>query len=110
MHDPSHNPVTHPQHNGRCVLHVRHTTAVRKVRTDGESEATLVWLRSALAGQAPADRPSISLLIRRALKLYRGHVSSLLGTPQGLDYERLLVRQGSYLPTIRKATTQTPAS
>lgn len=104
MHHPSHNPVIHPHHNGRCVLHVRHTTAVRKLRTDGESEAALVWLKATLAGQTPADRPSISLLIRRALKLYRGHVSSLLGTPQGLDHERRLVRQGSHLPTLRRPT------
>lgn len=95
MHDPAHNPVTHPQHNGRRVLHVLQTTAVRKVRTDSEAEAALIWLKSALAGTSPTDRPSISLLVRRALKFYRGHVSSLLGTPEGLKYENLLVRQGS---------------
>ncbi len=102
MADPSLNPVSQPQLNGRRVLHVRYTTDVRKLRTDRESEAALKWLKAALAGEAETDRPSISLVVRRALKLYRGHVSSLLGTPQGLDSERRAVRQDSRLPTIRK--------
>ncbi|ULA62992.1 MAG: hypothetical protein LZF86_90002 [Nitrospira sp.] len=102
MHDPAHNPVTHPQHNGRRVRHVLQTTVVRKIRTDSETDTALTWLKSALAGTSPTDRPSISLLVRRALKLYRGHISSLLETPQGTKYELLLVRQGSRLPTLRK--------
>lgn len=102
MTDPALNPTASPHLNGRRVLHVRQATEVRRLRTDHESEAALNWLKTTLAGERTEDRPSISLIARRALKLYRGHVSSLLGTPQGLDRERRAVRQGSRLPRLRK--------
>ena len=96
------NPTKSLKQNGRRVLHVKHTSAVRKLRTDHESERALIFLKQTLAGQAAHDRPSISLVMRRAIKLYRGHVSSLLGTPQGLDRERRAVRENSHLPYLRK--------
>jgi hypothetical protein len=108
MADPALNPVAYPHLNGRRVLHVRKTTDVQRLRTDHESEAALNWLKATLAGDRVEDRPSISLVVRRALKLYRGHVSSLLGTPQGLDRERRAVRQDSRLPRLRKTLLTSP--
>lgn len=102
MADPALNPAASPHLNGRRVLHVRQATKVRRLRTDHESEAALDWLKGTLAGERPEDRPSISLLLRRAVKLYRAHVSSLLAAPQGLERERRAVRQNSRLPRIRK--------
>jgi hypothetical protein len=101
MADPSLNPTRNPALNGRRVLHAKHSSDTRKIRTDREADAALTFLKDILAGETAADRPSISLVVRRALKIYQRHVSSLLGT-QYLDSEKRAVRQGSRLPRIRK--------
>lgn len=98
--DPKNNPAKNPLLAGRRQLHVKQTAVVRNVRMDHEAEDTLKMARERLAGVEAHDRPSVSLIIRRALKVYRGHLLQTLGTPQGLRNEVAAVRFGARLPTL----------
>lgn len=97
------NPTTNPALNGRCVLQAKNTTEVRRLRTDHESEQALAFLKKALAGDTPHDKPSISLVVRRSLKLYRDYVAGFVDYPAQLDHERKIVRMNSLLPRRRRS-------
>jgi hypothetical protein len=107
MADPASNPTTHPPLSGRRQVHVRHTSEVRNVRTDPESEAALQFAKRHLSGDLPTDRPSVSMITRRALKTYKLRLASLLGNPEGLREEYRAVREGSRLPRLRKQINST---
>lgn len=101
------NPAAHAALNGGVVLHVRNTTEVRRLRTDHEAEQALAFLKKTLASDVPGDHPSISLLVRRSLKVYRNWVTGLL--PSQLDREKEAVREHSLLPRRKKKATKTGA-
>lgn len=101
------NPTAHTALNGGCVLHVRNTTEVRRVRMDAHAELALTFLKKALAGGAAEDRPSISLIVRRALKNYRDYVATLLPNPNQLNDEKQAIREHSHLPRRRGPATRT---
>lgn len=102
MADPTQNPTTHLDLNGRRRLHVLYASAVRGIRTDPETEAALKFAREVLQGDTPRDTPSVSLIARRALKLYRERLAAQIHNPEGLRYEKIAVRFGSRLPSIRR--------
>ena len=102
MNQPSNNPITNPSTNGRRVRHVRMSTSIQTFRTDAAAEATLELAKERLAGTENHDRPSVSLIVRRALVLYRRHLAGLVGTPQGIRNEQTALWIGSRLPRLRK--------
>lgn len=104
MHDPAFNPITHPALAGRSRRHATgQTAAIRTFRADVTTERTLKTLREWLAGVvAEGDVVSVSLLVRRAIEVYKSHVAALAQTPGALAYEKAAVRQNSHLPNRRK--------
>lgn len=100
MPDPQNNPTRNLATNGRRVRHIRRSIEVRVFRSDEASESTLKFAKDALSGEQPGDHPSVSMVIRRALRLYRGHLSNALHTPLGLKAEYAAIREGTIMPTI----------
>ncbi len=103
MFNPDNDPSTHPSLNGKLHRYATGTTCVRTLRTDQESEAALVTLRQVLA--KAHDKPSTSLLVRRALKIYRSHVAAM--NQEAIERERVEVRQHSHVPRRRRRPKKT---
>lgn len=102
MHVMNANPTTHPDLSGGRQRHVLGTTAIRPIRLDAQSDATLASLKRVLAGKKPGDIASVSLIARRALAVYWGRVAQCLTDAHALEAERLAVRNHSKMPTRRK--------
>jgi hypothetical protein len=98
-HDPQRNPT---KTGGRQTRFVTGVVAHRKFNADRTAERNLVTLGGFLAGQRIEDKPSVSSILRRALEVYTDHVRALSGDRCHLDREKVAVREGSKLPTIRK--------
>ncbi len=80
---------------------VRRTAVVRNVGFGSEDETRLKCIQDALIGNSPDDVASVSLIVRRALRLYAEHVLSALGNQSALESERLLLTHGSRMPSRR---------
>ena len=96
------NPVTSLEFNGRRVRHCKASVSRTTVRTDGEAEYALKFAKEALKGSIPGDVPSASMIIRRALALYRIRLASDMRSPDDLKAECTAIRHGSVMPKIRK--------
>ncbi len=80
---------------------VRRTAVVRNVGFGMEDEARLKCIQDALIGNSPDDVASVSLIVRRALRLYAEHVLSALGNHSALETEKLLLTLDSRMPSRR---------
>jgi hypothetical protein len=101
MHNPKLNPATCRTLNGKTRRYANGTYATRHVRLDYEADRNLAHLQRVLTGENPSDVVSISLVCRRALEIFRNHVSSL-EDGASLQIERRKVRERSHVPAIRK--------
>lgn len=95
-----------PQHaappvNGRTVRNVKESTGLMTFRRDAATDENLRYLRAELAGVVPGDVPSCSMLVRRALALYRSRVEQLAKV-HDLGHEMHRVREGTRLPMIHR--------
>lgn len=71
---------------------------MRSFCSDKPTEEAILTLRDWLKGQiAAGDTVSVSLLARRAIRLYQSHVAAM--APQEVEQEKIEVRKGSRLPT-----------
>lgn len=102
MPTPQNNPTKNRDTNGRRVRHVRYCAGLRVFRADDDAERTLEFAKQALTGETPADHPSVSMILRRALKIYRRHLDSALHSPLGLKIEHVAIREGTVMPAIGK--------
>lgn len=86
-----------PETSGRARRCVNRTKIVRPIRLDIRSDNALSFVRARLAEPGNfRDLCSVSMAVRRALRLYCQHVERL--DPSGLFNEREEVRQMSQLP------------
>jgi len=87
-----------PWHRRRQVTR---TAVVRNVGFGLEDEARLKCLQDVLIGNSPDDVASVSLIVRRAIKVYAEHVTSTVGNHSALEKEKLLLSLGSRMPSRR---------
>ncbi|MDH5667217.1 MAG: hypothetical protein OEY86_04315 [Nitrospira sp.] len=111
MHHPEAHPNVRPETSGKACRYVTHTHAKRPIRFDLESDACLLWTKAQLsvAGNSK-DIASLSLVVRRAVRLYRQHVRRLLNDPGSLAAERQEVRKLSQMPGPKRRRRMTPRS
>jgi len=102
MADADNNPIHNLEQNGRRVRHCLQTAETRTIKTDREAEHALALAKRLLAGDVKADRPSVSLVMRRSLALYGRHLEKLAANPQDVYAEKLAVRSRSCLPSLKK--------
>jgi hypothetical protein len=96
------NPVTNLDANGRRVRHCRRSVGLMTVRTDHEAQYALKFAKETLAGSMLGDSPSVSMIMRRALQVYRRYLASEMSTPCGLEAEYKAIRRDTIMPMIRK--------
>lgn len=84
---------------GKAKRFATHAAAVRVFRTDHEGEAALHTLRAILRGHNEKDVTSVSLVLRRALEIYRDHVQAMTRNPLALANEKAAVRRHSTMPS-----------
>lgn len=106
MHNPSRLAPANPQYGQQRK--VTGSIAVRNVRLGEQEEANLAALQQTLSGSSPEDVASVSLVFRQAVRLYWGHVSSMLNDPEALQIERAVVRLNSRLPRKREQPASRP--
>ncbi len=100
MHNPKDSLQRTPGLAGKGGRYVDKTTAVRKIRLDRDSDASLKFASVQLSsGINPKDRVSLSLIMRRCLCLYREYLLDRLSEPGSMDREREQVRKTSRMPT-----------
>lgn len=87
--------------NGRQVRNVKESVGNLTFRRDAATDDTLLFLRKELSGTLPGDVPSHSMLVRRALALYRKEIERL-SQVHDLGYEMNKVREGTRLPILHK--------
>jgi hypothetical protein len=102
------NPTTNLADNGRRVRHCRQSMSRTTVRTDADAQNTLKLAKERLSGNIPGDIPSASMIVRRALQIYRRHLLSELHGPYGIEAEYNAIREGTIMPTIRKHREEPP--
>lgn len=85
---------------GKTRRYATQVSGVKHVRVDREGEDVIKTLSNILAGYDGRDTISVSLLLRRALSVYRDHVGALLTIPGALAIEKAVVRQHSRLPNV----------
>lgn len=102
MHVPGKHPSLTPETSGRGQRFVTNTFSKRPVRLDHLSDSALTWLREILSGEG-RDTASVSLVVRRSLRLYKAAVAHL--TPSQLAAEKQAVREMSQLPAPRSKAT-----
>lgn len=90
-----------PVINGRTVRHVKQSTGTMCLRRNNETDAALHYLRGALTGSTPGDSPSYSMLVRRALAVYRAQIEKQAKV-YDLGYEMARVREGTRMPVLHK--------
>lgn len=100
--NPENNPVSNLETNGRRVRHCRRSIGLMTVRTDQEAEKALKYVKETLTGTTPGDVPSVSMIIRRSLQVYRRHLSAAVGRPSGVQTEYEAIREGTIMPRLRK--------
>ena len=87
--------------NGRQVLHIKQSIGNLTLRRDSTTDDHLLYLRGALSGVLPGDVPSYSMLVRRALTVYRDQIEKQAKV-HDLGYEMHKVREGTRLPVLHK--------
>lgn len=100
MHNPKDSLQRTPGLAGKGCRYVDKTSAVRKIRLDRDSDASLKFASVQLSSSInPKDRVSLSLIMRRCLCLYREYLLERLSEPGSMDREREQVRKTSRMPT-----------
>ncbi len=99
-HDPTRNPTVTGGRRSGFVLGV---VAHRKFRADATAERNLTTLGHFLAGEAEADKPSVSMILRRAVAAYADHCRAIANDEGALARERRRVRQGAKIPKVKTA-------
>lgn len=85
---PLNHPASTPETSGKGRRYVLSTATMRHARLDRDSNTALNWCREQLSVLAnPKDTASISLVIRRAVRLYQSHLKDLMGDPEGFAWE-----------------------
>ncbi|OQW34810.1 MAG: hypothetical protein A4E19_18010 [Nitrospira sp. SG-bin1] len=103
MHIAENQPRLNPETNGRARRFVTRTQIVRPVRLDAKSDRALEFIRRELKDPSNfQDLCSVSMAVRRALRLYSAHVDRLRLDPATLALERQAVRECSQLPGRRR--------
>ena len=86
---------------GKLRRYVKVTDQTRNFRSNLQSEQHLQTLGTYLAG-VDADVPSVSMLLRRAVAVYRDHMRAIAANPPLLEAEKKKVREGTILPSVGK--------
>lgn len=87
------HPSLCPNTSGKARRHVICTRIIRPVRLDHQTDDALHWLRSHLAIPHDCkDLASVSMVCRRALRLYHLQLARVVNDPAILDKERQAVR------------------
>jgi hypothetical protein len=88
--------------NGRTKRYVIHTNLVRTVRLSNDELQTIRALQATLCGHEPGDVVSMSLVLRRAVKIYSLFINSL--DPHKLAVEKVEMRKhNSRMPRASKS-------
>jgi hypothetical protein len=72
------------------------------VRTNHEAEHAMRFVKQTLAGPSPGDSPSVSMIMRRALQVYRQYLAAEMSRPYGLEAEYNAIRHDTVMPTRRQ--------
>ncbi len=99
MHTPDAHPNTNPDTAGKGRRYVLQTYSIRPVRLDSRSDAALLWSQAQLSVTGnPRDAASVSMIVRRAVRLYERFLCRFLEEPCALEAERKAVRELSQMP------------
>lgn len=105
---PVNHPASTPETSGKGRRYCTHTSTMRHARLDLSSDKALSWCRQQLAVlDNPKDATSISLVVRRAVRLYQSHLQDIIGDPERFAWERSRVRDLSQLPGRPRKRTKT---
>jgi len=111
MHYPENRIELAPGLAGRGRRFVNRTRAERKMRLDIASDRCLVTACRLLADPDNLrDTVSVSMVARRALRLYSDHLDRARATDPALWNEKQAVRQMSQLPGRRRKTATASAT
>src|SRR5437868_12420425 len=99
LHDPTLNPTRDKNLAGKHRRYAEHGLASRRFASDSRTEHAIMTLKSWLAGRVESgDVVSVSLLARRAIRVYLEHCRALYGV-DNLAGERDEIRKGSRMPS-----------
>lgn len=106
MHTPENHPNLNPDTAGCGRRYVRRTQVIRHMRLDETSDRALSFVGRQLANpENLRDAVSVSMIARRAIRLYEKHIARVRLDPSALFNERLEVRAMSQMPGRRRHKT-----
>ncbi len=102
MHTTENHPNRNPAMSGRGRRFVTRTRATRHMRLDTATDNALMFVYGQLADpENLRDKCSVSLIARRAIRLYERHIAQVRLNPSSLYQERQAVRAMSQMPGRR---------
>lgn len=104
------HPKLAPDTSGKARRYVTGTRLIRPVRFDGESDRVLNRLRYFLhMPNDGKDLASVSMVCRRAVRLYYGNLLKVVHDPGLLEAERQAVRALTKPPGRKRKPSRNPA-